>query len=124
MGFVIEAFFLVGIACGAAWLLSLKKSVAKDQAAARAAQEQAGAARVRAEHDAKLLRPGEALRCVGCDATFEGPLPATGCPRCGLSALVVAEEDYRKGKRAAEMAAADVPLTAGNGTAPGRKEDS
>ncbi len=115
--------FLVGVACGAAWLLSLRKSVAKDAAAARERQKQADAEKARAERAAKLLRPGEALRCLGCDTTFEGPLTSAGCPRCGLSALVVAEEDYRKGKRAAE-AVADVPLTAGNGTAPaGQKED-
>ena len=123
MGFIIEAFFLVGIACGAAWLLSLRKSVAKDAAVAREQQKQVDEALARTERDAKLLRPGEMLRCLGCEATFEGPLTAAGCPRCNLSALVVAEEDYRIGKRAAE-AAADVPLTAGNGTAAGRKEDS
>ena len=115
--------FLVGVACGAAWLLLLRKSVAKDAVAARERQKQAEAEKARTERDAKLLRPGEMLRCLGCEATFEGPLPATGCPRCGLSALVVAEEDYRKGKRAAAEVAADVPLTAGNGTAAGQKED-
>ncbi len=123
MGFVIEGLFAVGLACGVAWLWSLKKSVAKDVSVAREEQKQADEARARAERDAKLLRPGELLRCLGCEMTFEGPLPATGCPRCSLSALVVAEEDYRNGKRAAETAA-DVPLTAGNGTVPGRKEDS
>ena len=115
--------FLVGVACGAAWLLSLRKSVAKDAVAARERQKQAEAEKARAERDAKLLRPGEALRCLGCETTFEGPLTSAGCPRCGLSALVVAEEDYRNGKRAAETAA-DVSLTTGKGNAAGRKEDS
>ncbi len=123
MGFVTEALFLVGIACGAAWLLSLRKSVAGDVSVARERQKQADELRARAERDAKLLRPGEALRCLGCDATFAGPLPATGCPQCQLAALVVTEEDYRKGKRAAAEAGANVPLTAGNGSH-GRKEDS
>lgn len=125
MGFVTEALFLVGLACGAAWLLSLRKSVAKDVAAARERQKQAEEACALAERDAKLLRPGEALRCLGCEATFDGPLPSGGCPQCHLAALVVTEEDYRKGKRAAAAVAADVVLTAGNGTAAaGRKEDS
>jgi hypothetical protein len=101
MGFVVEALFGVGVLCAVAWIASLRKSVRGDEAAAREARRRAAEARERAEREARLYRDGEPLRCMGCDATFPGPLTDTGCPRCGMSALVVTEADYRQGKQAA-----------------------
>lgn len=105
MGFVIEALFVVGVASAVVWALGLRKAATKDRADAREQQKKAEEASARTEREARLLRPGEPLRCLGCDTTFAGPLTAQGCPNCHSSALVVAEEDFRRGKQAAAEAA-------------------
>lgn len=96
MGLVIEGLFALGVVLVFCWLWSLRGSVVKDQAEARRRQEEECAAQERAKREARLYRKGEKLRCLGCGATFLGPLPDTGCPECHLSALVVTGRDHQR----------------------------
>ncbi len=99
MGLVFEGLFALGLVVFVVWLLTLRRSVGQDQAEAEAQQRREQQAREREERDARLFRPGEPLRCLGCDTTFLGPLPDTGCPRCHLATLVVPEQDYQQARQ-------------------------
>lgn len=96
MGLVLEGLFALGLILVVLWLWSLRGSVAKDAATNRERQAQAALDREKAEREARLVRPGELLRCLSCEKTFLGPLPATGCPFCHLAAFVVAEADWKQ----------------------------
>ncbi len=82
MEFVMGGLLTAGLVLVAAWLWSLRGSLARDGA-------EAAAARRRAQRDGRLARVGEPLRCLGCGAAFPGPLTPAGCPDCHLSVLVV-----------------------------------
>lgn len=101
MGLVLEGLFALGLILVVLWLWSLRGSVAKDAATNRERQAQAALDREKAEREARLVRPGELLRCLSCEKTFLGPLPATGCPFCHLAAFVVAEADWQQRPQAA-----------------------
>lgn len=89
-----EGVFALGVVLLALWLWSLRASLIRDQAEARQRREEEQAAQERARREARLLRKGEKLRCLGCGASFLGPLPETGCPQCRLSSLVITEREY------------------------------
>lgn len=105
MGLVFEGLFALGLVLFVVWLLTLRRSVGHDQAEHEAQQRREQQAREREEREARLYRPGEPLRCLGCDSTFVGPMPDTGCPHCHLATLVVAESDYLAGRQAAQRLA-------------------
>ncbi len=103
MEFVIEGLLGLGVLVIALWLLSLRKSVAKDRAEGQRQQAQAKAQKKRAARNARLYRKGEPLRCLGCMQPLVGPMPEDGCPRCQVAALVVTEADFRKGQKAIDI---------------------
>lgn len=107
MGLVIEGLFALAVILVALWLWSLRDSVVKDRAASEQRRREEEAARERAAREARLYRTGEALRCLGCGATFAGPLSDTGCPQCHLASFVVTERDYQREQRAALGAGRD-----------------
>lgn len=107
MGMVLEGFFVVALLLAAMWLWSVRGSVRKDVTDTRAQEAKATLARERAAREARLYQDGEPLRCLGCEAQFLGPLSDTGCPQCHLSALVVTESDYERGRQAAAQQAQD-----------------
>jgi Ni/Co efflux regulator RcnB len=102
MGLILEGLSAVCLVLLIVWLLSLRGSVGRDQTEAAARQAQEQVLREQIKRDARLHRKGEKLRCLGCENAFLGPLPDTGCPHCHLSALVVTEHDYQKGRHAAQ----------------------
>ena len=100
MGLVTEGLFALGLILMTFWLLGLRGSVTQDRAKVQMLRRQEQAAAERATSEARLHRQGEKLRCLGCEYTFTGPLPDTGCPQCHLSALVVTEHDFQQGRQA------------------------
>ena len=103
MGLVIEGLFALGVILLALWLWSLRGSVQKDQAEARRRRTEEQAAQEQTRREAKLYRKGVKLRCLGCGATFLGPLPDTGCPQCHLASLVVTERDFERDQQDAAL---------------------
>lgn len=104
MGFVIDGFIAIAFAVLVIWLASLFKSISKDQIAAREQAKQQERTREYAERQAELYRTREKLRCLGCDHSFSGPLPDSGCPNCRIAALVVTEREFQSGRQAARQA--------------------
>lgn len=100
MQFILDGMFALSLLLALAWGLSVRRSLAADRArvqeAARKAEREAEEAHRRDEREARLNRAGEPLRCLGCDTTFLGPLGPEGCPRCGLTSLVVPEAEARE----------------------------
>lgn len=99
MGLVLEGFLALAVVVALVWQWSLRSSVGKDIEAARHAAEQRVKARERARQTARLYRTEEPLRCLGCGASFGGPLGARGCPKCHLAVLVVTEKEYERGQQ-------------------------
>jgi hypothetical protein len=103
MGLVFAGLFTAAVVLVALWLYSLIGSARLDRIAAiRKAQDQAKQAE-QAAREARLYNAGEPLRCMGCGATFLGPLPDIGCPNCHMAALVVTEADYQDQQRKASQ---------------------
>jgi len=92
MELILDSLFALGLLSALFWVLSLRRSVAQDKAAADKAREQA-------EREARLTRTGEPLRCLSCEKTFLGPLAPTGCPSCHLTSLVVPEAEYQEKRK-------------------------
>lgn len=93
MGLIIDGLFALCLILLVLWVLSLRGSITRDKAEAQERQQEAQEAAERAVREARLLRPGENLRCLGCEYSFLGPLPDTGCPRCHLAAMVISVGD-------------------------------
>lgn len=95
MGLVLEGFLALAAIVALAWQWSLRSSVGKDMEAAK----QKTKARERERQIARLYRTEEPLRCLGCGASFGGPLGERGCPKCHLAVLVVTEKEYERGQQ-------------------------
>lgn len=89
MGLVIEGCAALAFVLLVLWLLSLYRSFLQDRALAAQEQQAQQEAQQRMEREARLLRPGEPLKCLSCGAAFVGPLSDTGCPQCHLASFVV-----------------------------------
>jgi len=93
MQMVMDGLLALSLIVAGLWFWSVRGSVSRDRAKAQEHRRQADEAAILAAREAKLQRKGERLRCLGCGKGFRGPLPPTGCPRCGLSAFVVPQSD-------------------------------
>lgn len=100
MGLVIEGMFALAAVLALAWLWTMRGSVGRDMEAQKRQAVQVKQVQERMAREAKLYQPGVALRCLGCDARFVGPLSETGCPQCHLASLVVTEDECRSGRQA------------------------
>ncbi len=96
MQLVLDGLFTLGAAFLTFWLWSLRGSVTRDK---KVAEQETEAARKQAEHEARLTRKGEPLRCLGCDKKFRGPLLDTGCPCCHSASFVTPESEYQEKRK-------------------------
>jgi rubrerythrin len=92
MGFILDMFGALAIAAVLIWVWFMSKSMARDREAALESRKQEEAHLKDEILQKRLARPGEPLRCMGCDLRFDGPLPDTGCPRCHVASLVVPDD--------------------------------